>query len=107
MRLWIARRHAADLKGDRAAVDRIQADVDRAIAPVLDYSRDGRLGAARLKDAKLARALRSSGDLWGYWAEAVKRLRPVRQITAARRREAGKVADLGLGARVPPEFQIG
>jgi hypothetical protein len=116
----LKRRKAADLKGDRAAVDRITLDVDRALAPVLDFSHDGRLAAATLSAARVARASRTSGDRWTVWADAVKRVRPVAQITSTERRQASQVADLSLeavqaygasyraaGSEPPPAFRLG
>lgn len=115
----VKQRKAADLRRDRGAVDRITEDVDRAVHPVLEFSRDGRLLAGDLADVRLARAITRAGDGWAFWADAVTRLRPVRHLTDQQRRQASKLGDLGLkaiqaygaayraaGTEPPPAFRI-
>jgi hypothetical protein len=116
----VKRRKAADVRGDRAAVDRITRDVNRAAERVFALSRDGRLFAATVRDKRLAAAIRRAGDSWAWWADAVVRLRPVPRVTDRERRAATAVADRGLvairdfdaayraaGAKPPAAFRIG
>jgi hypothetical protein len=92
------RRQAADLRGDRDQVDRLTLVVDRSLAPVLQYSEQGRVFAARAEDPALGRAVRTAGDKWTFWAIAVKRARPVPHVTPEAEQRASDAADRGAAA---------